>query len=321
LTFLERDVLSEGIWASLFSPGIQWSDTYFNNNVTMQTMVHKVQPVNQIFTNVFGDGNYASTSRLTWTPLYENDGSHIVHLGGSYQWRTGNLGREIQPGGTGNTFADTQDVVRFRARPELRDAVGVGTGGNLGGDTGRFVDTGYLLTSHVQTFSPEFLAIMGPFAMQAEAAWSQLSDTRSIYPTTGGAAARPNLIPRGTPTFWGGYVEASYFLTGEHRGYNRQFGYPDRPTVREPFFLVRGEDGNMHCGLGAWQLGYRYSYLDLNDNGINGGQLSQHTVALNWYWNDNAKIQFQYSNIQRNVIAPAISGTVHGFGTLVQFYF
>ncbi len=321
LTFLERNVLNEGIWASLFAPGIFVANNFFNNNVSFQTMFHRVQPVVQFFTGDFGDGNYAETTRLTWTPLYENEGAHVVHVGGSYQWRTGDLGRTIQPGATGNAFADSQDVVRFRARGELRDAVGIGSVGNglLGGDPARFVDTGFLLAKSVNTFSPEFLTIMGPFSVQAEAAWAVVENARSVYPTAAGGA--PNNIARGTPTFWGGYIETSYFLTGEHRGYDRRFGTFDRPRVRENFFLTRGENGEINRGTGAWQIAYRYSYLDLNSNGVNGGQLGQHTFGLNWYLNDNAKLQFQYSNIQRNVTTPAVSGTVHGFGVLAQWYF
>jgi len=68
-------------------------------------------------------------------------------------------------------------------------------------------------------------------------------------------------------------------------------------------------------------LAYRYSWVDLNDNGIDGGQTSQHTFGLNWYLNDNTRIQANYLNIQRNVIAPSVSGTVHAFGMQAQWYF
>ncbi|MCE9561567.1 MAG: hypothetical protein K8U57_05890, partial [Planctomycetes bacterium] len=317
LTFLERDVLSEGIWASLFSQGIQISNTFFNDNVSFQTMFHRVQPVTQFFTSSYGDGDYAETTRLTGTPLYANEGTDVVHLGMSYQWRHANLGRDIQPGGTGNEYADTQHVVRFRARPELRDAIGIGTIGNglLGGDPARFVDTGYFLASNVHTISPEFLWIAGRFSVQSEAACAIVQNAQSIYPSSAFG------VSRGTPVFWGGYIESSCFLTGEHRGYDRRFGTFDRPKVRENSFLVKGEDGRYHWGWGAWQVAYRYSYLDLNNSGINGGLLSQHTFGLNWYLNDNTKIQFQYSNIQRNVVSPAVSGNVNGFGMLGQWYF
>jgi phosphate-selective porin OprO/OprP len=312
LTFLERSALSDAFW-TLFAPGVLVANTYFDDRVTTQTMLHKVQPLQVYNGAAFGDGNYAATTRATWTPVYEIDGVSVVHLGGSYQYRTGNLGRTI--GGTGDAFADTQDVIRFRARPELRDAVGVGTVSLIGGNAVRFVDTGFLLGDRVQTISPEFLLICGPWSVQAEAAFAFADNVRSIYPASAFGT------PRGDPTFWGAYIQTSYLLTGEHRGYNRRFGTADRIRNNENFFLVRGDDGRFHYGIGAWELAYRYSYLDLNDNGINGGQMNEHTVGLNWYFNDNMKVQFNYLNIQRNVAAPANSGTVHGFGILTQWYF
>lgn len=323
LTFLERSSLADAFW-TLFAPGIFVSNSYLDKNLVVQTMFHRVQPT-QFYNEDFGDGNYASTSRVTYTPIYADDGAIVLHVGGSYQFRTGDLGRTIQPGGTGSAVADRFDVARFRARPEIRDATGIGSVGNgvLGGDVGRFVDTGFLLASNVQTCSPEFLLIYGPFSVQAEGAWSRVADARSIYPAS--AANRD----RGNPTFWGGYVQASYFLTGEHRGYDRRMATFDRPKVAnnfDPRNLSDGEecDGNANPGTGgwgAWEIGYRFSYLDLNDNGINGGLLRQHTLGLNWYFNDNFKIQANFVNINRSVPRPANSGTVNGFGMLAQWYF
>jgi phosphate-selective porin OprO/OprP len=91
--------------------------------------------------------------------------------------------------------------------------------------------------------------------------------------------------------------------------------------VHENAFLVRGCDGSWLAGTGAWEVAYRYSYVDLNDTGINGGQMNQHTIGLNWYLNDNTRLQFNYLNIQRNVAGPAVSGTVHGAGCQAQWYF
>ncbi len=313
LTFLERSSLSDAFY-TLFGQGVWYSNNFLDKSVSFQTMFHRVQPTG-FYTSDFGDGNYAETTRLTWTPVYKDDGAAVVHVGNSYQFRTGDLGRSVQPGGTGSAFLDTQNTARFRARPELRDATGIGAGGNLGGDPGRFVDTGFLKVQDVHTVSPEFLLILGGFSVQSDTAFAYATKAQSLD------AAGTRLTPRGTPMFWGTYVEASYILTGEHRGYDRRFGTYDRIKVGENAFLNRGEDGRLHFGTGAWQVGYRYSYLDLNDNGINGGQLGQHTAVLNWYMNDNAKIQFQYSNINRNVIAPANSGRVQGLGILAQWYF
>jgi phosphate-selective porin OprO/OprP len=307
LTFLERSSLSDAIW-TLFAPGVFVMNNYLDQRVVWQGMVHRIQPTG-FFTSDFGGGDYAATTRLTGLPVYECDGERVVHVGGSYQWRRADLGRTIQPGGTGSTFGDTQNVVRFRARPELRDATGIQT--TLGGNPGRFIDSGFLLADSVQTISPEFLWINGPFSIQSEAAFAFTQNARLLY--------GPNVAaPAVNPMYWGGYTEASYILTGEHRGYDKRMGMYDRIKVKNNFRW------DPNCGLrgtGAWQVGYRFSYIDLNDKGIDGGQMHQHTLALNWYFNDNAKIQFQYSNIYRNVPAPANSGTTHGFGILAQYYF
>ena len=315
LTFLERSPLSDSLF-TLFGHGIFYQNNFLNNNLVFQTMFHRIQPI-QAFTSDFGAGNYAETTRVTGTPIYEEEGAKVLHVGGSYQWRTGDIGRSITPGGTGSTFGDTQDVVRFRARPNIRDGVGVGSINALGSNTNRFVDTGFFLGDSVNTLAPELLWIHGPFSLQTEAGFATVSNAKSLY---GGNGVKPGQS-LGNPMFWGVYSEASYFLTGEHRGYDRRMGMYDRPKVKHNAFMSRGEDGCKHWGWGAWQIAYRYSYLDLNDTHINGGQLSQHEVALNWYMNDNTKLQFVYLNARRNVIEPATSGTVNGFGILAQWYF
>ena len=125
----------------------------------------------------------------------------------------------------------------------------------------------------------------------------------------------------GTLFYSGGYVEIMYFLTGEHRAYIREGGIYDRILPRQDAFWIRGADGkpNTH-GWGAWQVGLRYNYLNLNDKGINGGVLNDITLGLKWFLNPNMKLQFNYSITDRHSPAsPGISigqsdGTVQGFG-------
>lgn len=315
LTFIERSPLFDA-FLTLFAPGLYYQNSFLDQNVLFQTMFHRVQPL-QFFTSDFGSGNYGSTSRLVVTPWYEGDGAGVLALGGSYQFRTGDLGRTLQPGGTGSTFGDTQNVARFRSRINLRDATGIGSTNFLGSNASRAVDTGFMLTDGIHTVVPELLMNMGPLSIQADAAFTYVENARTLY---GGGGLAP-LQDVGTAMFWGGYVEASYLLTGETRGYDRRNGTYDRVRVREPFFLVKGEDGRTHWGTGAWQVAYRYSFLDLNSKGINGGQLLQHEVALNWFMNDNAKLQFVYLNAERLVPNPATSGAVNGFAVLAQYYF
>lgn len=322
LALLERSAMSDAFW-TLFGQGIWISHDFFDHNVVFQTMFHRIQP-NGIFTGDFGTGDYADTSRLTWTPTYRDEGRHVVHLGGSYQWRRADLGSSIQPGATGNAYADQERVVRFRARPEMRDATGVGFPGGFSafGNASRFIDTGFLGADSVHTLSPEFLLINGPFSVQAEMAFVETQNARAVIPPAPGSVNAPPVgTPYGDLFFWGGYAQASYFLTGENRGYDRRLGTYDRPKVRENFYVTRDGCKKIISGHGAWEVAYRYSYIDLDDDNLRGGTMGQHNVGLNWYINDNTKIQFNYLNVARGVQAPAFDGTVHGFGMLTQFYF
>jgi phosphate-selective porin OprO/OprP len=76
-----------------------------------------------------------------------------------------------------------------------------------------------------------------------------------------------NTTPNGTalngdPSFWGGYFEAGFYLTGETRAYKGgSFG---RVKVLHPF-----NDG----GWGAFQINGRVDYLNLNDD-VDSGSTS-----------------------------------------------
>ncbi len=113
--------------------------------------------------------------------------------------------------------------------------------------------------------------------------------------------------------FDGVYVQASYFLTGEHIPWNRRSGTIGRVQPFENFFLVRDCDGNIQRGLGAWQIAARYSTIDLTDADIVGGSGDSFTFGLNWLWNANARMQFNYvrGNVDR---APIGFGDFDSYG-------
>jgi phosphate-selective porin OprO/OprP len=306
LTMIERSSLNEA-FSTLFAPGLFVQNTFLDNHATCQAMLHRVQPLQFYNGDDFGTGDYAVSARVTATPVYSRDGASVLHLGGSYQYRTADLGSSIPSAttpATGSAFGDTTRVARFRSRADIRDSVGAPQA--FAGNAGRFVDTGYLVADGVSSFAPELLVIEGPFSLQSEMTVATVNNASLLF-------VRPGR-PLGDPMFWGTYVEASYVLTGEHRTYDRRNGTYDR-------IRVDTGAGGQHRGWGAWQLAYRYSYLDLNDIGIKGGILQQHTIGLNWYINDNAKLQFNYANIYRDVPAPSGTGAVNGFGLLMQYYF
>jgi len=170
--------------------------------------------------------------------------------------------------GAAYSYRDTpNDTVRFRQRPECHLADYIVNTGNI-------TDVPYW-----QLLGLETAFVYGPFSAQAE--WFQSFVHRD-------AATDLN--------FGGGYVYLSYFLTGEHRNYKRSSGAFDRIKPHENFFRVRTQDGNICTGKGAWELAYRWSYIDLNDAGIEGGRAFDHTIGVNWYLNPYTRVMFNYVN-------------------------
>jgi phosphate-selective porin OprO/OprP len=96
-----------------------------------------------------------------------------------------------------------------------------------------------------------------------------------------------------SPEFSGWYVEGSWILTGEAKGYsasakNNEMGAFGMPKVIKPFSL----SGH---SWGAWEIAARYSTLDLNWNdgiagGIAGGEQEVLAIGLNWYLNNNIRL-------------------------------
>jgi phosphate-selective porin OprO/OprP len=87
--------------------------------------------------------------------------------------------------------------------------------------------------------------------------------------------------------FDGWYGETSWTLTGESRKYKHGKFYKVEP--KKPFSLANG-------GWGAWELAARYAEADLTDY-TNGGQMSNITVALNWYVNSNIRFMADYNRV------------------------
>ena len=76
--------------------------------------------------------------------------------------------------------------------------------------------------------------------------------------------------------------------------WNRNTGTLGRPEPFENFFLVDRCSGGKGTGWGAWQVAARYSYADFNDEDILGGKGESVTLGLNWLWNANTRLQFNY---------------------------
>jgi len=120
------------------------------------------------------------------------------------------------------------------------------------------------------------------------------------------------------PTYNGGYVELSYFLTGEQRNYSVGKGAFGAVAPNNPI-----QDG----GMGAWHVAYRFDRIDLTDEGIAGGTQNTHLVALNWLLNKNVRLQANYSRSKvKGALLVAANGpdgnnTINTFGLRASVYF
>jgi phosphate-selective porin OprO/OprP len=234
-------------------------------------------------TNVFGVtlNKFAYGARVTGTPLYRNDGQDLIHLG------LGFWGGEV-----------VQEELRLRARPELRNGPGFAVP--------VLVDTGQIPGSRQYTIGPEFALVHGPLTVQAEWAGQFLTDVV--------ADGRS----QGTVFFHGGYVQVLWFLTGEYQAYDKRDGVFGRVVPYQDYYLRRG-DSYRSCG--AWQIGARFSYLNLNDKAIQGGQIYDWTFGLNWFFNPNVKFQLNYIVEHRDGPTSTPVGWINGFGIRAAFDF
>ncbi|MDE1968825.1 MAG: porin [Alphaproteobacteria bacterium] len=110
--------------------------------------------------------------------------------------------------------------------------------------------------------------------------------------------------------FNGGYVEASYALTGEQRHYKPGAGAYASIAPAHYFAPASGY-------WGAWEVAARYSVIDLNDKlgsatGVAGGKQQTYTVGVNWYPSSNLRFMLDYIHAKVDKLASATSGTQTG---------
>ena len=173
---------------------------------------------------------------------------------------------------------DNQNQGRFRTRPLARSDERWWNTGRIAG------------ANNYQQFGYESMLNIGALQITSEYFGTTLQRDSFTIPAT--ALVNPNVTFAGDDLFFhGGYIFASYFLTGEHIPYNRKAGTIDRVKPFENFFLVDRCCGGTGSGLGALAIALRYDYLDLSDSDIQGGRGFAVTAGLNWYWTSYSKLQ------------------------------
>ncbi len=176
------------------------------------------------------------------------------------------------------TAGGARVVGTFSDRPELRiDPTSILSTGTLGSATNP--------VTGANVVGAEFAGGFGPLYGQAEYFHYNV-DRQGLS----------------TASFNGGYVEASYTITGEHRKYNPATGAYPGITPAHPFDIAHFTEG----AWGALELGARYSIVDLNSNymsgqvtsassnAVAGGKQQVFTLGANWYVNNNIRFMLDY---------------------------
>lgn len=241
ITFMERSL--NNVFAPGRNTGFMLHNHALDNRMTWAGGVFRTA---DDFGDSEGDrtteGSYSFSGRITGLPIYEDEGSKLIHTGFSYSYR--------------NAF---QNTFSFASPPEI----------NLADD---FVDTGEFAAEFAHLFNPELAIVYGPFSLQSEYTFTNIELDRGT--------------PGSNPDFTGFYVSGSYFLTGEHKEYDTETGELGRVKPNNNFYMGKG--------MGAIELTARYSELDLSDKSVDGGQLGDATLGINWYLNPNTRVMLNY---------------------------
>lgn len=175
-------------------------------------------------------------------------------------------------------LGDSIDSLRYRARPMVHSV-----------DT-RFVNTGQITDAEREnSYGLEAALISGALHMQAE-----------LHSVT---VKRKGLED---PTFLGGAIELGLFLTNDQREYKG--GVFKGTKVNQP--ISSG-------GIGAWQVNFRYDYLDLEDGEVLGGKQDGFMASLIWLPVDNVRLLMSYGHLSYRGVAEIVSGAPDDFSVNV----
>ncbi len=283
-TFMEKGLPVNGLVPNR-NVGVATMNTFFDDRLGYQAGYFFQQQVSYSTNGVAQDStgdlfsphldSTNAAARITALPWFQNNGEQLVHLGIGYEHKFRN---DIE----NNNGIGNPGYITYSSSPEA----------NM---FSPLVNSGTFLASGVDTIDPEFAFVCGPFSVQAEYMYAMASNIASLpktgFPTVGTAGSPTN----NNASFHGWYAYASYFLTGEYRPYNRTASPQDyQATFGRPVPKCNFDPRN--GGIGAWELAFRVSQLDLNDptSGFNGGFETDYTAGINWYLNPNVMVKMNY---------------------------
>ncbi len=233
----------------------------------------------------------AASGRVNWSAGWYNgwltNGLSFSESGNIFNGRVAGLpvdangGRRLLHLGVWGAYSEAQEgSARSRSRPEVYEAP-------------FFVDTEPFPADTTTGVGFELAAVEGPVTLAAE-----YTESRSNAPQVG------------DPRFSGYYVQASWALTGETRPYDHGCGCFGELQPSTPFTFKHG-------GTGAFELGARYSYIDLTSRAVDGGKFDRWSGALSWFPTGQWRLEFNYGygRLQRS----GLEGRTHFYQLRLQW--
>ena len=140
------------------------------------------------------------------------------------------------------------------------------------------LDSRTILVNDDKQWDLEALYTRGPFSFQSE----------YFHRDLGGAQGGPD----GEVDAY--YLQFTYALTGETRGYKAKQGYPDsiKPS----------------SSSGAWELVFKYDYIEFDQDNVDAEEATGLLLGANYYPNKNLKFMANVISFDSNDVANAIGG-------------
>ncbi|WP_148293758.1 OprO/OprP family phosphate-selective porin [Azospirillum sp. B4] len=239
---------------------------------TVTTSISTTQPSNGQQT--------AAVARLAGRPVYGED--YDVHVGIS--------GSKVFSMNQNDSNRLAQNIA-LSVQPELRV------------DANKLINTGSMPATGVYTWNPELGLRYQNFLVQGEYVEIGVNRQHQASAGLGGSTLTPDL------TFSGAYVDASWIITGETRGYQTARGGFRGLKVAHPFDPGTGELGPVQAGGALQRLQLdrqRQRFLAQSvTGGVAGGRQDVIGLGLNWYPNDHLKFMADYQIVDVDKLSGA----------------
>jgi phosphate-selective porin len=168
-------------------------------------------------------------------------------------------------------------LLQFVAIPETVLLLGMDVSSAL-----LFADSSHSDKNRYQLYGLEFAGAFGPVMMQIEGNLAEIHNATAVgFGSTGQFS---------DATFTGWYLETDWAMTKERRDYS---------TRRGVFSGIDPNTSILNHGIGALELAFRVSFLDLLDSNLGGQEGVVGSLGLNWYPEDHSKVMLEYLAIHK----------------------